>query len=86
MQRIERETLLVLRERHVATTTAPGSVMEHCMTLLKWSPNQRYVATLSVSPRVRLWNVTEGLKGQQSVGEGHGNNGECVVTLHGHLR
>ncbi len=85
-QLITRDSLIIMRERHVATTTAPASVAEHFVTSLHWSPNQRMIATLSASPRIRIWRTADALKGHSDSGEAFGNNGECLTALHGHLR
>ncbi len=85
-QLISRDSLVTLRERHVATTTAPGSVSEHFVTQLLWAPNQQQLATLSASPRVKLWRVDAALKGGADGVGTEFNNGECTASLHGHLR
>ena len=85
-QLITRDSLIIMRERHPTTTTAPISVAEHFVTSMQWSPNQRMIATLSSSPRIRIWRADAALKGASDAGEMFGNNGECLTTLHGHLR
>ena len=83
---ITRDSLIIMRDRLVTTTLAPGSVADHFISDMRWSPNQRMIATLSASPRVKVWLVTDALKGFAEAGDAHGNNGECCVSLHGHLR
>lgn len=63
-QAIKRDTCVILRERHATTTREATSVTDHSVFAMKWSPNQKQIATLSeASPRIRLWNVALGLKG-----------------------
>ena len=53
-----------MRERNVTTTREAVSVADHEASALVWSPSQKHVAVLSGGPRIRLWNVSKGLKGE----------------------